>query len=187
MRDINSLPPLSNEAEAPPSSYEPNAQPMDPERIAAWHRLHLSQQNFVGALIGGLIGAAVGAAAWAAITITTQFQIGFMAIGVGVLVGKLVAKFGQGLQPFYGVIGAVFALLGCLAGNLATTCWFISQEIQQSYASVLASLNVQSTIDILTASFDGMDLLFYGIAIYEGYKLSFRQITESDLAELRGL
>jgi hypothetical protein len=26
-----------------------------------------------------------------------------------------------------------------------------------------------------------MDLLFYGIAIYEGYKLSFRRLTPADL------
>jgi len=30
-----------------------------------------------------------------------------------------------------------------------------------------------------------MDLLFYGIAIYEGYKFSFRQIIEQELATLK--
>jgi hypothetical protein len=29
-----------------------------------------------------------------------------------------------------------------------------------------------------------MDLLFYGIAIYEGYRLSIRKITEEELAGL---
>ncbi|MCX6856037.1 MAG: hypothetical protein NTV80_14145 [Verrucomicrobia bacterium] len=187
MNDSDSLPPPSNEAPTPPPSYDPHAQAMDPERIAAWYRVHLGQQSLGGAIIGGLIGAVIGAAAWAAITIATQYQIGFMAIGVGVLVGKLVLKFGRGLQMQYGVIGAVFALLGCLVGNLATACWFISKEMHQTYAAVLSSLNLQSASEILTASFNGMDLLFYGFAIYEGYKLSFRQITESDLAELRGL
>ena len=35
----------------------------------------------------------------------------------------------------------------------------------------------------MVASFSPFDLLFYGIAVYEGYKLSFRQLTERDLME----
>jgi hypothetical protein len=39
----------------------------------------------------------------------------------------------------------------------------------------------------MTANFSPIDLLFYGIAIYEGYKLSFRQVTEDELrAAARG-
>jgi len=29
-----------------------------------------------------------------------------------------------------------------------------------------------------------MDVLFYGIAIYEGYKFSFRQLTQADLLKI---
>jgi hypothetical protein len=30
-------------------------------------------------------------------------------------------------------------------------------------------------------SFNGMDLFFYGIAIYEGYRFSFRNLNEDEL------
>ena len=33
----------------------------------------------------------------------------------------------------------------------------------------------------MTITFSPIDLLFYGLAIYEGYKLSFRQITRDEL------
>jgi len=33
-------------------------------------------------------------------------------------------------------------------------------------------------------TFDPMDILFYGIAVYEGYKLSFRQVSPEELASL---
>ena len=33
----------------------------------------------------------------------------------------------------------------------------------------------------MVATFSPMDLLFYGIAVYEGYKFSFRQVGPEDL------
>jgi hypothetical protein len=36
----------------------------------------------------------------------------------------------------------------------------------------------------MAATFSPMDLLFYGIAIYEGYKFSFRQLTDEDMARV---
>jgi hypothetical protein len=39
-------------------------------------------------------------------------------------------------------------------------------------------------MELLVATFSPMDLLFYGIAVYEGYHLSFRQVTDQELAEL---
>jgi uncharacterized membrane protein YsdA (DUF1294 family) len=158
---------------------------LDPQIAAAWMQRMQSQQSLPGALVGGLLGAVGGAAAWAAITVTTKFQIGFMAIGVGILVGVLVRKMGRGIAPVYGITGAVFSLLGCVAGNLLTTCWFISEHEHTAFTSVLASLTPDAITSILTATFDIMDALFYGIAIYEGYKLSFRQFTHEDLAALR--
>ena len=38
--------------------------------------------------------------------------------------------------------------------------------------------------DLMVAFFGPMDLLFYAIAVYEGYKLSFRQISQQELGEM---
>ncbi len=185
MSSPDSLPsPDASQSDTPPA-YAPHAEPADPQISAAWMQRMQSQQSLPGALTGGLLGAVVGAAAWAAITVATKFQIGFMAIGVGILVGILVRKMGRGMSPVYGITGAVFALLGCVAGNLLTTCWFISEHEQTAFTSVLASLTPDAITSLLSATFDGMDLLFYGIAVYEGYKLSFRQFTQEDLAGMR--
>ena len=70
-----------------------------------------------GAVLAGLIAAGLGAYLWAVITIATGYQIGFMAIGVGVLVGSAVRGFGKGIEPVFGVIGTTLALLGCAAGS----------------------------------------------------------------------
>lgn len=179
MNDASHLPPPDAEFTTVPPAYEPHAEPVDPQRLVAMQRVQNGHQSLIGALIGGVIGAVIGAGAWAGITIATQFQIGFMAIGVGILVGWLVRKLGNGMSPVYGVIGAVFALLGCLAGNLMTACWFIARQAWQPFVNVLTKLNIDSTTEILSATFNGMDLLFYAIAVWEGYKLSFRHINGS--------
>ena len=49
--------------------------------------------HFYFAFIGGLVAMLISAVLWAVITVATQFQIGFMAIGVGLLVGYSVQYF----------------------------------------------------------------------------------------------
>jgi hypothetical protein len=36
----------------------------------------------------------------------------------------------------------------------------------------------------MQATFNPMDLLFYGIGVYEGYRFSFRQVSQADLTKI---
>lgn len=132
--------------------------------------------NLAGALVGGLVAALVGALIWAVITVTTKFQIGFMAVGVGFLVAWAVRTLGKGRDATFGIIGGVCALLGCLLGNLLSACGFIAGQAGEPVVSVTLRVlgNPASIATILQETFQGMDLLFYAIAVYEGYKLSRR-------------
>ena len=134
--------------------------------------------NFGAALLGGLLAALVGAIAWAVITVSIKAQIGFMAVGVGLLVAWAVRTLGKGHDNTYGVIGGVFALLGCLLGNLLSACGFIAIRAGEPAVSVTLKVlgNPSSIAAILQAGFQGMDLLFYAIAVYEGYKLARRPL-----------
>lgn len=137
-------------------------------------------------VFGGAAAAVIGAGIWALITITTKYQIGWMAIGVGFLVGFGVRLLGKGVSKSFGIVGAIFALIGCLLGNLMSACGFISAEYSVSFMRVLSdSLQQPSVaIQILKAAFHPMDILFYVIAVYEGYKFSFRRITPEEMAYL---
>jgi hypothetical protein len=134
------------------------------------------EPNLPVAILGGLVAALAGALVWALITVTTKFQIGFMAVGVGFLVAWTVRTFGKGHTQVFGVIGGSCALLGCLLGNLLSACGFIAQ--QNSAPVVDVTLKVLGSpafvASILQETFNGMDLLFYAIAVYEGYKLARR-------------
>lgn len=126
--------------------------------------------SFPLAIVGGAIAAVIGAAIWAAVSLATGYQIGFMAIGVGLLVGIAVRFAGGGGSPAFGVIGGLFALLGCLLGNLLTVIGYLADHEGIGFFAALFSFNYAATFEIMQATFSPMDLLFYGIAVYEGFK-----------------
>ena len=133
--------------------------------------------NF-GAAVGSGAGAAlVGAAVWAAVTFATDLQIGWMAVGVGALVGVAVRRVGRGVEKRFAYAAAALALLGCLLGNLFATVAYISSFTHVPYFDVLGSLDAESTADLMKATFSPMDLLFYGIAMVEAYKLAVPSAT----------
>ena len=124
---------------------------------------------------------------WAAITYTTGYQIGFMAIGVGFLVGYAIKFLGKGMTSTFGIVGAAFALFGCLFGNLLTSMIALSQLEDSSFGLVLSAFLTSPglVIDVMKETFSPMDLLFYAIAVYEGFKLSFSGLTEEELASVQ--
>ncbi len=146
-----------------------------------------SEQSLPMAILGGLIASLVAAALWGVISYATKFQIGFMAIGVGFLVGYAVKFFGKGMTAVFGIIGAVFSLFGCLLGNILTTIIAASFEESVPVSTILTAFLTSPTIiiEILKATFSPIDLLFYGIAVYEGYRFSFRQVSEEEMTSLR--
>ncbi len=137
-----------------------------------------TQPNLIAGILAGLVAALIGAALWAVVTVMMNAQLGIMAIGVGLLVAWAVRTVGKGSTPVFGVIGAVLALFGCVLGNLLSGCAFLAHEQGASVGSV--TLNVLSSpstsFALLQAMFDGMDLLFYAIAAYEGFKFGRRAL-----------
>jgi len=142
------------------------------------------QQDVVYALVGGFASALVSALLWAGVTVATNYQIGFMAIVVGLLVGISVRYFGAGIDQYFGFIGAFFALLGCAIGNLLSQIAFIADAESLSYFQTLSFLNLEVILSIYEESFSPIDLFFYGIAGYEGYKFAFRNLSETEVADL---
>jgi hypothetical protein len=52
---------------------------------------------------------------------------------------------------------------------------------------VLERLEFDLIVEMMFRSFGPMDLVFYGIAVYEGYRLSFQRLSDADLqAMLKG-
>ena len=143
-----------------------------------------SEQNFPLAIVAGLVAAIMGGVIWAIVTVSTGYQIGWMAVGVGFLVGISVRTLGKGLSKSYAYVGAFFALFGCLLGNFLSIIGFVEMEEHIGYFQLLTSIDYKMIPEIMVSTFQVMDLLFYGIAIYEGYRFSVRTISEERLAAL---
>ncbi len=141
-------------------------------------------QNLSLGILGGMGAAAIGAIIWAVITALTNFQIGWMAVGVGFLVGIGVRSLGKGINTSFGIVGAILSLVGCLAGNLLTVCILISRQEGIELFNLLTRLNPAVVVELIKATFNPMDLLFYGIAVYEGYRFSFRRVSDDELSKL---
>lgn len=118
------------------------------------------------------VAALIGASLWAAVTVATEYQIGWMAVGVGVLVGFAVRYAGKGTTQPFAITGAGFALLGCVLGNLLSTVGFISIQESLPFFEMLARVDLAIAVELIQATFSPMDLLFYAIAVYEGYKFA---------------
>lgn len=146
-----------------------------------------SKQNLPMAIVGGLAASIVAAVVWAIITYATGYQIGFMAIGVGILVGFAVNFFGKGMTTSFGIVGALFALFGCILGNLLTAVIAAYSLEGVSFLQIVMTFLTSPgvALEIMKETFSPIDLLFYGIAVYEGYRFSFRRISDEEMASLQ--
>ena len=169
---------MSDELEQTPPEDVPE---LDPAQVAYLEQQLASEQNLVLGAVAGAAAAAIGAAAWAGLTVVTGYQIGFMAVGVGFAVGLAVRVAGKGVTSVFGVVGAALSLLGCAVGNLLAVTAIVAQNESVPFVDAVLQLDVPLIQELMTVTFHPMDLLFYGIAVYEGYRLSFRQLTSEEL------
>jgi len=156
---------------------------LDPAMIEVAFQKFEAEQSMVGGFLAGAVAALVGAGVWALVTILTGYQIGFMAIGVGFLVGLAVQFFGKGISKIFGVMGAALALIGCLLGNYFTVVHFVGEAEGLGFFDTLSQINPAAIPELMMVTFSPMDLVFYGIAVYEGFKLSIRKISAEELQE----
>ena len=134
-------------------------------------------QSFSVAAVGGLAAAAVGAMVWALLAAATNHALSWMALVVGLLVGGTVRVLGRGTDKSLGYLGVATTVLGCLLGHLLSICTTIAGQEGLSSLNVVMHICSNPAVipGAMIATFHSMDLLFYGIAIYGGYRLSFRR------------
>jgi len=129
------------------------------------------QPSLLMGLIGGTVAMLVSAIIWGVISYVTEYQIGWMAIGVGFLVGIAIKFFGKGKSMMFGVSSAVLALIGCVLGNLIFYSGIIAREESASFLQVFFILLLQpaAAIEVFSIAFGFMDIVFYALAAYVGF------------------
>lgn len=171
---------------SPPNIYNPAAVPSqnlyNPQAQAGAYQQPLANyideirenQNLPMGIAAGVVATLIGAIIWAVITAATGYQIGYMGLLAGLLVGYSIRIFGKGIDTIFGVVGASLSLLCCLLGNVLGACIMVSNDQSLPVIDVLFNLNMGLAVLIIKEGFGVVDLIIYGLAIYEGYKFSFR-------------
>ena len=125
---------------------------------------------FLG-IFAGLVAAVIGSAIWMGITIATGMHIGYVALGVGALVGFAIRYAGHGTSIVFGIFGAVFTFLSCLCGEVLSVLEK-STSGQQGLLDLLKTADLVQVTGNIFAQTDLIMYLIYAIGIFEGYKLS---------------
>ncbi|GAK59603.1 hypothetical protein U27_06588 [Candidatus Vecturithrix granuli] len=141
----------------------------------------MAEQNLWVGILGGIIAAFVGSLLWALITVVTGYKIGWVAVGVGGIVGYTIRTFGKGASPIFGILGALCSVGGCLCGNLVSICIFVSREEHIPVMDIVSRLDLPMLATLVKVTFDPADLVFYAIAVYEGYRFSFIRLTKEEI------
>lgn len=154
-----------------PPEYDPSYAPTPAGGIPG-DTTSIAEPSLLYAVIGGSLVALGLAILWALITVAAESQYGIMAIAIGLITGSAVRYFGRGETTAFGVVGAFLSLAGCLAGNLLSVIGFMAKNSSMSIFQALSQVDFARLLSAFPKTFNAMDLVFYAIAVYEGYRFS---------------
>jgi len=143
------------------------------------------EQNYLLGLIIGITVGLLGALLWGMLTVATGYQIGYMALAIGAGVGLSIRYAGKGVDQIFGITGASIAILSCLLGNFFSIIGTIANLENLEYLETFMLFDYSLLISVMKETFSVMDILFYGIAGFEGYKFAFRGFTEKELEDFK--
>jgi hypothetical protein len=142
------------------------------------------------AILAGLAAAIAGGVIWGLIVKSTDYEVGFVAWGIGFIAAMaiLFATRGQRGLPLQ-VIAIVCALLGIAIGKYLSFAWVISDVAQeQTGGAVDFPVFSRDTIDLffdeLGTVFDWIDLLWAGLAVFTAWKTLAPVSPEPEPAEV---
>ena len=131
--------------------------------------------NMVLGVLAGAGAAIVGALIWMGLTVATNMHIGYVAIGIGALVGVAVRYAGKGSTVPFGVVGAGFTLVGCLLGEALAQIQLAASSAGVGFFQMLGQVDVSALFSNVATGSGPITYFIYAIGIYEGYKLSLHR------------
>ena len=128
--------------------------------------------NLALGILAGAGAALVGALIWMGITVITGLHVGYVALGVGALVGLAIRWAGKGSTPVFGAAGAILTLLGCLLGEVLTVIQLAANGEGAGFFTVLPRIDFGNVLSAIATHSSPITYFIYAIGVYEGYKLS---------------
>ena len=124
------------------------------------------------AALAGLIAAIVGGVVWGLIVRWSQYEIGFVAWGIGFLVGTAVVMGARGMRGMpYQVVAVVLALVGIVLGKYLSFVWINELEI-------LSGESWDFFMEARSDVWSLFDLLWVGLAVFTAFRLPAPEAAE---------
>jgi hypothetical protein len=135
-----------------------------------------SPSALVPAIAGGILAALVGGFVWGLIVIVTDYDVGFVAWGIGFLVGIAVVRFAGGRKgaPLQ-TVAVLLSLLGIVTGKYISFAYFFKKAVDDRFGvdlSYFDSIIFTTFRENLGDVFGGFDLLWAGLAIVTAWRLT---------------
>lgn len=126
------------------------------------------------AIAAGLVAALVGGVVWGLIVKISDYEVGFVAWGIGFIAGTAVVLASRGAKgPRLQVIAVVSALLGILLGKYLSYA-FVVQEEAKSFGESIGLVSgdmfsfFRQDLDVVFSLFD---LLWVGFAVFTAWRI----------------
>jgi len=145
------------------------------------------KQNIPLGICAGVACGIICAITWAAITVSTGWQIGYLAWAIGGAIGLAMWVSGRGMESTYGTYAAIIALCAIVLGNLLVLPIYVAHTNDVGYLQAIDVLSFEDVKEYLIGGFNIIDLVFYSIAALAAYRLSYKELETQVQKGLVGL
>jgi hypothetical protein len=133
----------------------------------------------VPAVLASLAAAVAGGIGWALIAVTSGYEIGFAALGIGILAGYAVVLAARGRKGLpLQITAIVSSLVGIALGKYFTYAWDLKDAVRQTFGDeaadavgVLDSEVIDLFVEDADRVFGGYDLLWAAFAVYAAWRI----------------
>jgi hypothetical protein len=129
--------------------------------------------------VGGLLGAVVGGIVWGLIFQFTEYEVGYVAWGIGLLCGWAVGYFSLGGRGLIFQLIAIFSsVFGIFLGKYYIYYVILKEYVKEDYGAEYASEITIFSLDTfdffmesVTELLSFYDIIFVGLAIYTAWRM----------------
>jgi hypothetical protein len=140
---------------------------------------HAMPLRIVQGAVGGLLGALAGGIVWGLILQFTEYEVGYVALGIGLLCAWAVGYFSYGGKgTLFQLIAIVCSVIGIFLGKYYGFYVVVKEIVAEDYGAEYAATISLFSADVITFFMENLteivdlfDILFIGLAVYMAWKM----------------
>ena len=141
----------------------------------------LSEQNFGAALIAGAVAMFLSAGIYGIVkSLLDSLYYSILAAGIGIGIGFTIRFLGRGIDRKFALVASVYALLGCMLGNMFAVVMDVARAIVVSPFDVLLNTAASDLYGWMFTDLHFADLMFWIIGIGGAAYFARRPLTREE-------